>query len=66
MTTQVLSQPATLDEMFACVWTEGYLTRDQRKTLMSVVLSSAISDRDREVLDRIFHAVRRGWLKLLD
>ncbi|MBO9999999.1 MAG: hypothetical protein J7641_13560 [Cyanobacteria bacterium SID2] len=66
MTTQVLSSPPALDEMFAHVWTAGHLTRDERKTLMSVVLSSTLSAEEKEVLDRIFHAVRRGWLKILD
>jgi hypothetical protein len=66
MTTQTLKQPLALDEMFARVWNAGHLTRTERQTLMSVVLSNNLSPEEEDVLNRIFHAVRRGWLKICD
>ncbi|NMG61071.1 hypothetical protein E1H12_21800 [Geitlerinema sp. P-1104] len=66
MTTQTFNQPIPLDEMFARVWNLGHLTRAERQTLKSVVLSNSLSSEDQDVLNRIFHAVRRGWLKISD
>lgn len=66
MNSQVLHQPVALDEMFARIWNAGQLTRAERRTLKSVVLNNSLSQEEQDVLNRIFHAVRRGWLKICD
>ncbi|NMG60926.1 hypothetical protein E1H12_21050 [Geitlerinema sp. P-1104] len=66
MTTQTFNSSIHLDEMFTRVWNLGHLTRSERQNLKSVVLSRSLSSEDEDVLNRIFHAVRRGWLKISD
>jgi len=54
----------SLDEVFANVWTSGCLTRSHRQALMSALLHNGLSLEERNLIDRLVYAVRRGWLRL--
>jgi len=60
-----LSQ-STIAEVFGQAWNSGRLTGTDRQKLQAAFLDSVLSEDDYAAVDRLLHAVRRGWLKILD
>ncbi|MGB3240510.1 MAG: hypothetical protein WBB29_19620 [Geitlerinemataceae cyanobacterium] len=56
----------SLEDLYAQVWKAGYLTQTQQQQLKSMrYLDSYITSGERETIDRLMHAIRRGWLKVV-
>ena len=53
----------SLDELFYNVWNTGKIGVRERASLMSVLLGGA-SPEEKAAIDRILHAVRRGWIEM--
>ncbi|MBO9999928.1 MAG: hypothetical protein J7641_13180 [Cyanobacteria bacterium SID2] len=66
MFSTTITQTIALSELIARVWHSGCLTVSERQVLKSVLLTSSLSDEDRAAIDRLLHAVRRGWIELPD
>lgn len=57
----------TLDECIAQIWQSKQITPEQCSLLRSWLLQTdveVVPSRDRQVVDRLLHAVRRGWIVL--
>lgn len=66
MPVPTLQPDCTIAELFYQVCHSGNLTRADRWGLMSALLGSTLSLEDREAIDRLLHAARRGWVAILD
>lgn len=66
MQAYALDSNGPIAELFYQVCQAGHLTRSDRQTIMSAFLSGALTDEEKSAINRLVHAVRRGWLKLLD
>jgi hypothetical protein len=66
MLSQVVFSPPAVAEVFGEACNYGYLTFNQRLALQNVLLNFSVSEEDQESIDRLLHAVRRGWLKIID
>jgi hypothetical protein len=56
-----------LDECIAQIWQSKQITPEQCSLLKSWLLQTdgeVVSSRDRQAIDRLLHAVRRGWIVL--
>ncbi|OCR02767.1 hypothetical protein BCD67_18050 [Oscillatoriales cyanobacterium USR001] len=56
----------TIADLFFQVYRSGILTLAHRKYLKNAILESNLSQEDQTALNRLLHAVRRGWLKVVD
>lgn len=56
----------TFSELTARVWNSGSISHSERRYLRSFLLENPLTDEDRAALDRLLHAVRRGWIEILD
>lgn len=65
MNTQAI-RPLVVEDLLARIWNAGYITDCQRQTLVSVLVDRVLCDDERETIERLFHAIRRGWLKVID
>ncbi len=66
MSAQVAFSSLPVAELFGEAWNYGYLTLNQRLTLQNLLLNLSLSEEERDAIDRLLHAVRRGWLKVID
>ena len=66
MQARVLLHQSPVAEVFGQVWKTGCLTRVEREWLKNALLQTALSAEDTAAIDRLIHAVRRGWLKIVD
>ena len=48
------------------VWNTRSVTRSERQTLMDALLDYRIGSEEKAAIDRLLHAIRRGWLQLMD
>jgi hypothetical protein len=55
-----------ISEIFSRVWEAGELTPYDRYNLRSALLGMRLTEDDRAAIDRMLHAVRRGWLDMSD
>jgi hypothetical protein len=56
----------SLEDLYAQVWKTGYLTQTQQQQLKSMkYLGDRMTSGERETIDRLMHAIRRGWLKVV-
>ena len=56
----------SLEDLYAQTWKMGYLTQTQQQQLKSMrSLDKSMTSGERETIDRLMHAVRRGWLKVV-
>ena len=55
-----------IGKLFSKIWTQGGLTSSDRQKLMFTLLSNSLSEEELSTIDRILHAVRRGWLQMID
>lgn len=54
-------------ELFFSVWQHHEMTETNRQRLKFALLSSHdLNESDYRLIDRIFHAVKRGWIKIVD
>ena len=56
--------PGALFELFASAIDTGTLTIGDRYGLMAAILNESLSEEEREVVNRLLYAVRRGTIKL--
>lgn len=56
----------SLSEIVFQVCSSHLLTKTHRQYLQRILLQGNLSEEDRNAVDRLFHGVRRGWLKLDD
>ena len=66
MSAQVALSPVPVAELFGEAWNYGYLTLNQRLALQNLLLNLSVNSEDRDAIDRLLHAVKRGWLKIID
>ncbi|MCT7950081.1 hypothetical protein NG798_09815 [Ancylothrix sp. C2] len=66
MSAQVALSPVPVAELFGEAWNYRYLTLNQRLALQNLLLNLSVNPEDRDAIDRLLHAVRRGWLKIVD
>ncbi len=55
-----------ITELVFQVYRSGILTQEQRKQLRNLFLYHNLSEEDTTAINRLFHAIRRGWLKIAD
>ena len=55
-----MNQP--ISEIFFQIWCSGRITRTDRHGLKSALLEEVLDQEDQAAIDRLLHAVRRGWL----
>ncbi len=63
---QALVQSMPISEIVSHIWCSGRITRNHRYGLMSALLEGWLTPEEYNAIDRLFHAVRRGWLKMVD
>lgn len=56
----------TISEIFYQIWQTGHITPRHRWGLMSALMQDSLTQDERDAIDRLLHAVRRGWLRLED
>ncbi len=66
MMTQTLLPQFTIAELVFQVYHSGLLTQAHRKQLRTVLLNDCLTEEDQTAINRLLHAVRRGWLKVVD
>lgn len=66
MQAYIMDSHCPIAELFYQVCQAGHLTRSDRQQIMSAFLSDALTDEEKAAINRLVHAVRRGWLKVLD
>lgn len=55
-----------LSKLFSKIWRQGGLTLSDRQGLMLTLLKNSLCEEELSIIDRILHAVRRGWLQIID
>lgn len=66
MFTQVCLLPNALPDLFAQVSYSGKITLADRYGLMAALLGESLTVEDRELIDRLLHAVYRRRVKVVD
>ena len=66
MNYQTLLPEVIIAELVFQVYRSGILTTEHRKQLKSLFLYHHLSEEDTTAINRLFHAVRRGWLSIAD
>ncbi len=66
MLTQVCLLPNALPDLFAQVSYTGQITLADRYGLMAALLGESLAEEDRELIDRLLHAVYRRRLKIVN
>lgn len=56
----------TIAELVFQVYHSGLLTLTHRQQLKTAILEQTLSEEDQTAINRLLHAVRRGWLKIVD
>ncbi|MDY6936235.1 MAG: hypothetical protein SWY16_01105 [Cyanobacteriota bacterium] len=54
----------TTSDVFFQIWCSGRITKDHRSELKSAFLRDRLGEEDKAAVDRMLHAIRRGWLLL--
>ncbi len=58
--------PHAMPELFAQVTATGKITVADRYGLMAALLANPVSAEDCQTIDRLFHAVRRGKIRIVN
>lgn len=66
MLTPVCLLPDAISELFVQVSASGKITLADRYGLMAALLDESLTNEDRELIDRLLRAVRRGRLEVVD
>ena len=64
MQVPTLYSTSLIAEVFGQAWNAGSLTVNQREGLMAALLENPLNSEDYAAIDRLLHAVRRGWIKV--
>ncbi len=56
----------TVSEIFYQIWQTKQISPRHRWGLMSALMQDSLSEDERDAIDRLLHAVRRGWLQVED
>lgn len=64
MNSQGFVHQMQVSELFFQIWRSGKITRTDRYSLRAALLEESLSEEDKAAIDRLLHAVRRGWLLL--
>ncbi|MCL2933688.1 MAG: hypothetical protein MGG11_16000 [Trichodesmium sp. MAG_R03] len=54
-----------ITELVFQVYRSGILTQEQRKQIKNLFLYHNLSEEDTTAINRLLHAIRRGWLKVV-
>jgi hypothetical protein len=65
MQTLTLKSDRAIAELFYQVTHSGNLTRTESHGLRALC-ESALSEDDRDAVNRLLHAIRRGWVRISD
>ncbi|MEG3938016.1 MULTISPECIES: hypothetical protein [unclassified Microcoleus] len=66
MMTQTLLTQSSIAELVFQVYHSGLLTPTHRLQLQTALLNDRLTEEDQTAINRLLHAVRRGWLKVVD
>ncbi len=66
MLTPVCLLPDAISELFVQASSSGKITLADRYGLMAALLDESLAQEDRELIDRLLRAVRRGRLEIVD
>ncbi len=66
MMAQAILPQFTIAELVFQVYHSGLLTRTHRQQIRSAILEEILTEEDQTAINRLLHAVRRGWLKVVD
>jgi len=66
MMTQTFLTQFTIAELVFQVYHSGLLTPTNRQQLKTALLNDCLTEEDQTAINRLLHAVRRGWLKIAD
>lgn len=66
MIPQILPLPCAISDIFAHATVSGQITVADRYGLMAAIISDSLSDEDRQAIDRLLHAARRGRVQVVD
>jgi hypothetical protein len=56
----------SIEELFGRVWHYGYIHRTDWQGLQSALSESIANQDEQAAIQRLRHAVNRGWLKIID
>lgn len=56
----------TISEIFYQIWQTKQISARHRWGLRSALMQDSLSEDERDAIDRLLHAVRRGWLQVVD
>ncbi|HIK11182.1 MAG TPA: hypothetical protein IGS52_13085 [Oscillatoriaceae cyanobacterium M33_DOE_052] len=63
---RTLQPRPTVAEIFCTTLANGQITRRDRESLRRAFLADSIRDDEYAAIDRMLHAVKRGWLMMVD
>ena len=66
MSSPTYSPGFTIAELVFQVCRSGRITQTHRQQLRHVILQETLTEEDYSAIDRLFYAIRRGWLQLVD
>ncbi|USR90265.1 hypothetical protein NEA10_15635 [Phormidium yuhuli AB48] len=66
MFTSTTPSGISLSELAAQVWNSGKISSQERQVLRSLFLNHLLSDEEIAAIDRLLHAIRRGWITVLE
>ncbi|MCT7982581.1 hypothetical protein NG796_04675 [Laspinema sp. A4] len=66
MQVPTLYSTSLIAEVFGQAWNAGFLTITEREGLMAALLENTLNCEDYAAIDRLLHAVRRGWIKVTE
>lgn len=66
MFTPITPSATTLSELAAQVWNSGKISSQDRQFLRSLFTENFPSEEEIAAVDRLLHAIRRGWIKMLE
>ncbi len=66
MVPQIQLLPGAVSEILAASSTSGVLTRTDRYGLMAAILDETLAEEERNTVNRVLFAVRKGRIKVVD
>ncbi len=60
----LVSNNIDLSDIYSEVWASRRVTNDSREVIRSALLSGDLTSEDCKAIDRMVHAIRRGWLDI--
>jgi hypothetical protein len=58
--------PSAIAELFAQTTRTGVITKADRYGLMAAILDETITQEEKQAIDRMLHALRRGRLRMVN